>query len=189
MKKLIIAISLAALSGVAAAAADTYNFDHTHTWPSFEINHFGLSTQRGRFDKTTGKAVIDFAAKKGSVEAVIETGSINMGFEKWNEHLKSEDFFNAAKYPTMTFKSDNLSFEGETLVAADGTLTMLGVTKPVKLTVTNFKCLPHPMLKVQACAADITATIKRSDWGMTKYVPYVSDEVTIKIPVESLKQQ
>ncbi|GAA5176817.1 YceI family protein [Niveibacterium umoris] len=188
MKKLLIAAAIATLSG-AVVAADTYNFDATHTWPSFEINHFGLSTQRGRFDKTTGKAVIDFAAKKGSVEAVIETGSINMGFEKWNEHLKSEDFFNAAKFPTMTFKADALTFDGDKVVAADGTLTLLGVTKPVKLTVSNFKCLPHPMLKVQACAADISTTIKRSDWGMTKYVPYVSDEVTIKIPVESLKQQ
>ncbi len=189
MKKLFIAVTLAALSGAAAAAAETYNFDPTHTWPSFEINHFGLSTQRGRFDKTTGKAVIDFAAKKGSVEAVIETGSINMGFEKWNDHMKSEDFFNTAKFPTMTFKSDNLTFDGDKLVGADGTLTMLGVTKPVKLVVSNFKCVPHPMLKVQACAGDISTTIKRSDWGLNKYVPHIGDEVTIKIPVESLKQQ
>ena len=188
MKKLIIAVSLAALSGV-AAAADTYNFDPSHTWPTFEINHFGLSTQRGRFDKTTGKAVLDFAAKQGSIEAVIETGSLNMGFEKWNDHLKSEDFFNVAKFPTMSFKSDKLSFDGDKVVAADGTLTLLGVTKPVKLTVSNFKCVPHPMLKVQACAADISTTIKRSEWGMTKYVPNIGDEVTIKIPVESIKQQ
>ena len=186
MKKLFAAALFVGLSG-AVFAADTYTMDSNHVWPTFEINHMGLSTQRGRFDKTAGTITLDKATKTGSVEATIQTDSLNMGFAKWDEHIKSADFFDAAQYPTISFKSDKFSFDGDKLVTVDGQLTMHGVTKPVKLSIANFKCVPHPMLKREACAADITTTIKRSEWGITKYVPAVSDEVTIKIPVEAIK--
>ncbi len=186
MKKLFAAALFAGLSG-AVIAADTYTMDSTHVWPTFEINHMGLSTQRGRFDKTSGTIMLDKATKTGTVEATIQTASLSMGFQKWDDHMKSEEFFDAAKYPTITFKSDKFNFDGDKLAMVDGQLTMHGVTKPVKLEIANFKCVPHPMLKREACAADITTTIKRSEWGITKYVPNVSDEVLIKIPVEAIK--
>lgn len=186
MNKLI-AIFLATLLATPVLAAENYIVDPNHTWPLFEVNHLGFSIQRGRFDKTGGKITLDTAAKKGSVEIVVYTSSINMGFDKWNAHLKSDEFFDADKFPTMNFKSDRLIFEGDKLVAAEGQFTLLGVTKPLRLTVSNFRCGLNPMTKRPTCGAEITATIKRSDFGMTKYVPAVGDEVKIMSPIEALQ--
>lgn len=183
----IIAIILASVITVPAYAAESYTIDHTHTWPMFEVNHLGFSTQRGRFNNTSGKITLDTAAKKGSVDLVIGTDSLDMGFDKWDEHMKSADFFNAKFFPMMRFTSDKLVFEGDKVVAAEGYFTLLGVTKPLTLTVSNFRCAPHPMNKKQTCGAEISATLKRSEFGMTKYVPAVSDEVKISVPVEAIK--
>jgi polyisoprenoid-binding protein YceI len=168
-------------------AAHSYTIDPTHTWPVFEVNHLGFSTQRGRFNKSSGKIVIDATAKKGSVELVIETASIDMGFDKWDEHMKSDEFFNVAQFPTMRFASDKLVFKGDKVVAAEGNFTLLGVTRPLTLTVSNFHCAMHPMVKKPACGADINATLKRTEFGMTKFIPAVSDEVRISSPVEATR--
>ncbi len=186
MNKLL-ATLLASLLAAPACAADNYTIDPSHTWPVFEVNHLGFSTQRGRFNKTSGKIALDAAAKKGSVDLVIATTSLDMGLDKWDEHLKSEDFFNAGQFPAMHFTSDKLVFDGDKVVAAEGSFTLLGVTKPMTLTVSNFRCAPHPMNKKPTCGADITTTLKRSEFGMTKYVPAVSDEVRISVPVEAVK--
>ncbi|MDZ4200823.1 MAG: YceI family protein [Gallionella sp.] len=170
-----------------AYAADSYTIDARHTFPVFEVNHLGFSTQRGRFNSSKGKITLDTAAKKGSVELVIDTASLDMGLDKWNEHMKAEDFFNVEFYPTMRFASNKLIFDGDKVVAAEGSFTLLGVTKPLTLTVSNFRCAPHPMNKKQACGADVSATIKRSEFGMSKYVPGVSDEVKLFSPVEAFK--
>ncbi len=188
-KHLISAIAIAALFSAPAHAADNYTIDPTHTWPVFEVNHLGFSTQRGRFNKSSGKVTLDIAAKKGSVELVIKTASLDMGFDKWDEHMKSDEFFNVKFFPIMRFASDKLVFDGDRVVAAEGSFTLLGVTKPLTLTVSNFRCAPHPMAKKPACGADITATLKRSEFGMTKFVPLVSDEVRISVPVEAVKDQ
>lgn len=186
MHKLLITL-LASLLAMPACAADNYTIDPNHTWPVFEVNHLGFSTQRGRFNKTSGKITLDTAAKKGSVDLVIETASIDMGFDKWDEHLKSEEFFNVGQFPTMHFTSNKLVFDGDKVVAAEGSFTLLGITKPLTLTLSRFRCAPHPMNKKPTCGADITATLKRSEFGMTKYVPAVSDEVKISVPVEAVK--
>ena len=183
----IIAIALASVIAVPGYAAESYTIDPAHTWPMFEVNHLGYSTQRGRFNKSSGKITLDTAAKKGSVELVIETASIDMGFDKWDEHMKSEDFFNVGLFPTMRFTSDKLVFDGDKVVAAEGYFTLLGVSKPLTLTVSNFRCAPHPMNKKQTCGADISVTIQRMQFGMSKFVPAVSDEVKISSPVEAIK--
>ena len=187
MKKTFCAIALAAAFAAPALAADSYSLDPRHTRPLFEINHLGFSTQHGRFDKAAGKVVIDTAAKTGSIDLSIDTASIDMGADDWNKHMKSEDFFNAEKFPAMTFKSDKLLFEGDKVIGAEGNFTLLGVTKPLKIIVAGFRCAPHPMNKKPTCGGDVTATIKRSDFGMTKYVPAVADEVRIIVPVEAMK--
>ncbi|MBI5625848.1 MAG: polyisoprenoid-binding protein [Nitrosomonadales bacterium] len=183
----IIAIALASVIAAPVYAAESYTIDHTHTWPMFEVNHLGFSTQRGRFNNTSGKITIDTAAQKGSVDLVIGTDSLDMGFAKWDEHMKSEDFFNVKFFPMMRFTSNNLMFDGDRVVAAEGHFTLLGVTKPLTLTVSNFRCAPHPMNKKQTCGAEISATLKRSEFGMTKFVPAVSDEVKISSPIEAIK--
>ncbi|QPK65370.1 YceI family protein [Methylomonas sp. LL1] len=182
-------LSLAALlSGTALAAPETYVIDADHTLPRFSYSHFGYSTQVSRFDKTSGKIVLDRQAKTGLVEVVVDTASVNTGIPLFNEHIQGEDFLDSAKYPTMSFISNKFKFEGENPVAVDGTLTLKGITKPVTLTVTSFQCMPHPMLKKDACGANATAVIKRTDFNMGKYAPQVSDEITITIPVEAVKQ-
>jgi len=186
MNKLL-AILLASLLTAPAWATDSYTIDSRHTWPVFEVNHMGFSTQRGRFNKSSGKIALDIAAKKGSVELTIEAASLDMGLEKWDEHMKSEDFFNVAQHPVIRFVSDKLVFDGDKVVAAKGSFTLLGVTRPLTLTVSNFRCAMHPMAKKPACGADVSATLKRSEFGMSKYVPMVSDEVKISSPVEALK--
>lgn len=186
MKRTLLALSLVA-SATPVVAAESYAVDPRHTWPVFEVNHLGFSTQRGRFNKTSGKIVLDTAAKKGTIDIAIDTASIDMGLEEWDKHLKSDEFFNVEKFPTMTFKSDKLSFDGDKLVGAEGSLTLLGVTRLVTLSVSNFRCAPHPLNKKPTCGADATTVIKRSEFGMTKSVPAVGDVVKITIPVEAVK--
>ncbi|HLP97842.1 MAG TPA: YceI family protein [Sideroxyarcus sp.] len=179
--------SLSILLATSAHAADSYTIDPAHTWPMFEVNHLGFSTQRGRFDKSSGKVTLDIAAKQGSVELVIETASLDMGFDKWNKHMQGGDFFNAVIFPTMRFASDKLIFDGDKPVAAEGMLTLLGISKPVTLTISDFRCGTHPMLRKEMCGANVSTTIKRSDFGMKKFIPAVGDEVKIYSPVEAYK--
>ena len=188
MKHLLATAALsAALVAPAFAATDTYTIDPHHTFPTFEINHLGYSVQRGRFDKTSGTITLDMKAKTGSVDVTVDTTSLNMGFEEWNQHMSDEKFFNTAKFPTMTFKSSKLKFKGDKVVEVDGDFTLLGVTKPVTLKIDVFKCAPHPMMKKDACGANATTTIKRSDFGMSAYVPMVGDEVKIAFGIEAVK--
>jgi polyisoprenoid-binding protein YceI len=186
MHKFALTILTSAIAST-AMAAESYTIDPNHTLPVFEVNHLGFSTQRGRFDKTAGKIHLDTEKKSGEVEWTIDANSIDMGQAKWNDHMKSEDFFNVAKFPTITFKSDKLTFKGDKPVAADGTLTLLGVSKPVKLAIHRFTCGENPMNKKPLCSADIEASLKRSEFGMTKYLPGVGDEVKVLVPVEAYK--
>lgn len=187
MKKLLITAVLASAFVNSAYAADEYTIDPFHTFPVFEVNHLGYSVQHGRFNKTSGKISLDMAAQKGSVELTIETASLDMGFPLWDEHMASEGFFNSAKFPSMTFKSSKLLFQDGKVVAAEGEFTLLGVTKPLTVTVKNFGCGDHPFTKKAMCGANIGGLIKRSDFGMSKSVPFVSDEVKIHVPVEAYK--
>lgn len=161
-----------------------YTIDSAHTFPVFEVSHLGFSTQRGRFNKASGKVVLDRVAQWGNVNLVIDANSLDMGFTTWDQHMFAEGFFNVEQFPTINFKSDKLVFEGDRVVAADGDFTLLGVTKPIRLIVSNFKCGMHPFFNKEMCGADISATIKRSDFGMKKGLPAVGDEVKIYSPIE-----
>jgi polyisoprenoid-binding protein YceI len=110
-----------------------------------------------------------------------------MGSRAWTVHVSGPGLFNIEQYPTMSFKSDKLQFEGGKVISADGQFTLLGVTKPIHLTVNHFSCGANPLNKRAMCAADITGILKRSDYGMTKYIPTVSDEIKINVPVEAYK--
>jgi polyisoprenoid-binding protein YceI len=188
MNKIALVAALSAFSAAALAAPETYNVEPTHTYPRFEYSHFGYSNQQQRFDKTSGKIVLDRAAKTGSVDVTIDATSVNTGYALFNGHIQAEDFFNTAKYPTITFKSTGVKFEGDKPVAIDGNLTIKGVTKPVTLTVTSFHSMPHPMLKKDAIGANAVTKVKRSEFNMGKNVPYVSDEVSLTIAVEAIKE-
>jgi len=187
MKKQVLATLLAGLVAVPAFAAESYTIDSNHTLPMYEINHFNWSTQRGRFNKVTGKITLDAAAKTGSMNVVIDVASIDSGVAKLDEHLLSEDFFNVAKHPTMSFKSDKMVFQGDKPKSVPGQFTMLGVTKPVTLAIDSFHCAENPFAKKMACGANAVATIKRSEFGMSTYTPGLGDEVKLLINVEAFK--
>jgi polyisoprenoid-binding protein YceI len=183
------ALTLAITTG-RAVAQETYTIDPVHSQPIFEAQHLGFSLQRGSFAKATGKITVDRAAKKGTVDFLIDATSIKTYDPRLDDQMKSENFFNVAKYPTLTFKGNNVVFDGDRVVQVDGDLTMLGVTKPVSLKVANFVCGEHPMNKKPMCGAEATTTIKRSEWGMTYGIPKaVSDEIKLTIPIEAYRDQ
>jgi len=185
--KLFVALALAIALPV--TAQETYVGDPAHTYAFFETGHLGISWIRGRFNKTTfAKVVIDRAAKTGSVEAVIDTASLETGHEARDKHVRSADYLDVEKFPTLTFKSNNLKFSGDNLVAVDGDLTIMGVTKPVSLNVTLFRCIQHPSNKRDMCGADASTAIKRSEFGIKRGAVGIGDDVKISIQIEAIKQ-
>lgn len=186
--KLFAAIALStAAAAPALAAPETYTVDGTHTFPRFSYSHFGMSTQLSRFNSTTGTVVLDKAAKTGAVDVVIDMKSVDTGYATFNGHIQGEDFLDTAKYPTATFKSTKVTFQGDKPVSIDGNLTIKGVTKPVTLKVTNFINMAHPMLKADAIGADASVVIKRSEFNAGKFAPHVGDDVTVTISLEAIK--
>jgi polyisoprenoid-binding protein YceI len=174
----------------AGAAAEHYTIDPNHTYPSFEAPHIGgISFWRGKFDRSSGTVTLDRAARTGSVNIVIDATSVDFGHEKMNIHAKGPDLFDVEKYPTATYQSSSIDFDGDTPVGVHGTLTLHGVTKPVFLQIASFKCIIHPMLKREVCGADAKAEIDRTDFGMGfgvgQGIP--SGKVTLAIQVEAFK--
>lgn len=187
MKKTLIAAAFATFfASQAMAAPQTYVVDPSHTFPRFSYNHMGLSKQILRFDKTSGKVVLDKDAKEAVVDVTIDMKSINTGFALFDQHIQGEDFLDTEKFPTATFKSTKVVFDGDKPVSIEGDLTIKGVTKPVTLTVTSFFNGPHPMLKKDAIGANATAVISRTAFNAGKYAPGVSDEVTLDIALEAV---
>jgi polyisoprenoid-binding protein YceI len=187
MFKSLIAITVASLVSFSAHSADSFTIDDRHTFPSFEINHLGFSIQRGRFNETSGKIMLDAVHGKGSIAVKVNMASISTGLTELEEHLRAKDFFDVAQYPTMTFKSDKLGFVGDKLVAADGILSLHGISKHVHLTVDHFHCGMNLIKLIYTCGANAFTTIKRSEFGVDKYVPMIADEVKIQIQVEATK--
>ena len=195
MSRLLSVLLVASFPLAALASPQTYAIDSSHSYPNFTINHLGMTTIHGRFDKMTGKVTLDPAAKVGSLEAKIATATISTGDGKRadgtrsrDDHLRSADFFNSAEFPEMVFKSTRLNFNGDNIESIDGTLTLLGVTKPVKFNVTSFKCGPHPFNKKAMCGAYVEGSIKRSDFGMKYGAPAIADEVKLAIGVEAYQE-
>ncbi len=182
--------ALAAVSVLPVAAQETYVVDPVHSQPLWEIGHIGFSLQHGSFGRMTGKVTLDRAAKKGVVDVTIDVASIKTFDPRLDAIVKGERFFSVEKFPTATFKSSNVIFDGDRVAGVDGELTMLGVTKPVSLRVADFKCGENPFNKKPMCAADATATIKRSDWGMTDglKIGNPSDEVKLVLPIEAYRE-
>jgi polyisoprenoid-binding protein YceI len=194
MTKVLAAAVIAAVPLAAVAAPDTFTLDPTHTSVLFAIDHLGLSTVHGRFDKFAGKFTIDRAAKKGDVELTVDTASVDTNDNdkgsrqrSRDEHLRSADFFNAAEFPKMTYKSTNVVFTGDNPTTVEGNLTLLGVTKPVSLKVDRFKCNAATATAKERCGGDASGKLKRSDFGMSRGVPQLGDELALTISFEGNK--
>ena len=192
MKKQLLIAAGALIAGMSfnAMAADTYQLDPNHTYPSFEADHFGgLSVWRGKFKKSSGTVTLDRAAKTGTVDVTIDTTSIDTGNDKLDKHLQTPEFFDAAKYPTATYKGTQIRFDGDTPVEVIGTLTLHGVTKPLNLKIESFKCFINPMLKREVCGTESTATFDRADFGIDWGKSYgFNTKTVLHIQAEGVKQ-
>ncbi|WP_438392480.1 YceI family protein [Caballeronia sp. DA-9] len=179
-----------AASANAMAAEVTYQLDPSHTYPSFETDHFGgISVWRGKFNKSSGTVTIDREAKKGTLEATIDMTSVNIGNEKLDGELKSAQFFDTEKFPTATYKGTSMKFKGDVPVEVIGELTLHGVTKPVNLKIESFKCFTNPMLKKEVCGTESTATFDRGDFGVDYGKTYgFKMKTTLHIQAEGVRQ-
>jgi polyisoprenoid-binding protein YceI len=178
------AATLALVAGAALAEPVTYQIDPAHTHPSFEADHFGgLSVWRGRFDKTSGTIVLDREKGTGTVDITVDATSIDFGVPKLDEHVKSPEMFDVAKYPTAIYKGKLTSFKDGSPTQVVGEFTLHGVTRPLTLTLDEFKCMDNPMDKKQHCGADAKATINRADYGIA-----YGDKYGFKMAVKLLIQ-
>jgi polyisoprenoid-binding protein YceI len=195
MLKRLVIFSLAAVPLATDAATESYPLDPLHTSVSFAIDHLGLAMIHGRFSKYSGKFTIDRAAKTGAIELVVETASVDTNDNdkgsrprSRDEHLRSADFFNVAEFPRMTYKSTRAIFAGDTPTVIEGDLTLLGVTKPVAITVERFKCNPATATAKERCGGSAAAKIKRSDFGMKRGIPNIGDDVALSFGFEGDKE-
>ncbi len=187
MIKTILALIIGSTLSFSAIAADSYTVDPKHTFPSFEINHQGFSIQRGRFNETSGKVLIDPVSASGYILISIETASISTGLAELEKHLRGKEFLDTERYPQIKFISDKLHFNKDQLVASDGVLTLHGISKPVHLTIDHFYCGINLINMKNTCGANATTTIKRSDFGINKYAQKLADDVYIAIQIEVTK--
>ena len=189
MKRFALFAALAVVSVAAQASPVTYVIDGSHTFPYFTYDHLGFSHQTHRFDKTTGTVILDRRARTGSVDVVIDATSVNTGHALFNEHIQAADFFDTQVFPTITFKSTRMTFNGDRPASVTGDLTIKGVTRPVTLNITHFNCGIHMIRRVETCGANATGKIRRSDFDMGKHTPFVGNEVTLTLAIEAARAQ
>lgn len=169
----------------AQAAPEKYEIDPTHTFPNFEFSHMGISVWRGKFNRTRGEIVLDRKARTGSVNIEVDTASINFGLDAMDEKARSDDFFDAAKYPVATYQG-KIQFAGDVPKSVQGKFTLRGITRPVNLDIKLFNCIEHPMLKRPVCGADAVGELNWSEYGMklSQYGQGEMGKVRLNIQVE-----
>jgi len=162
-----------------------YAIDPTHTYATFEIDHLGFSTQRGQFDRTSGSVEIDAEAGSGSIDITIEAASLDTGLELRDKVLRGESWFNVEAFPSILFRSQRIFFDQGKPVAVEGTLTLLGEARPMRLEISRFKCGFNLAKRKQGCGADAQGVLRRSEFGLQNSIPLIGDEVRLRIQVEA----
>lgn len=183
-------MACAALAALGAhAAPERFAVDPAHTFPSFEVSHLGISTTRGRFERTRGEMTFDEATQRGSIVIEIEAARVTTGNAMVDSWLRSEDFFDVERHPRIRFQAARFAAAAERPFRAEGELTLLGATRPVALVVERFGCTLHPPLARKVCGADIVTTISRAAFGMTGYSGLIGDEVRLEIQFEAAAEE
>lgn len=184
----ILPLLLAALAALPATAKPVaYDIDPTHTFPSFEADHMGMSVWRGKFNHTTGRVVLDRDAGSGDVALTIDMASVDFGLDALNTEMAKPEYFDTTAHPTATYAGKLAGFVDGKPTRVDGTLTFRGVTRPVTLEIRSFKCMPHPLFKRDWCGADAYATIDRAAFGMDAGKDWgFRMDVGLRIQVEAL---
>ena len=187
LKGLTLATLLSASSSYALAASTEYQIDPSHTATLFSWNHFGFSNPGANFNNVQGSIHVDYKnPQKSSVDVTIPVKSIDSHVEALDKEFLTEDWFNEAKYPNITFKSTKVQTKDKKHFKITGDLTVKGITKPVVLDATLNGMAEHPMAKKAAIGFNATTTFKRSDFGIANYVPAVSDDIKVNITTEAL---
>jgi polyisoprenoid-binding protein YceI len=171
------------------AVIEKYNFDKAHTQILFFVNHLGFSMSQGEFLDYDGFFMLDRNnLENSSIDVTIKTASVDMDDEKWDASMRGENFFKVERFPEMTFKSTAVELTGNQTADVTGDLTILGIAKPVTLSVTHNKSDVNPFSKKFIAGFSASATINRSDWGMSYALPGVGDEVEIRLEVEGVRE-
>jgi polyisoprenoid-binding protein YceI len=181
------ALVLAVAGAPAFGAPERYEVDSDHTYPSLEFPHMGISTWRGKFNKTRGHVILDRAARTGEVDILVEAASIDFGHRVMNEAALAPEWLNADMHPNLRYVG-TIRFEGDAPAAVDGRLTLLGTTRPVALRIHSLKCIRHPIFRREVCGADASGRIDRGEFGMKQSIGEGSLEVTLRIQVEAMKR-
>jgi polyisoprenoid-binding protein YceI len=180
-------LGLAVCATPSWAAPESYTIDSRHTYPRWAVSHHGFSIYRGQFNRTSGKLVLDWAAKTGSIEVDVDTASINTGDAAFDKDLRGASWFDTERHPKMTYRATTVRFEKDVPVEATGELTFLGVTRPLTLTIAGAKCGTHPVSKKALCGAEVTGSLRRSEFGMKASLPSIGDEVRLTIEIEAFR--
>jgi polyisoprenoid-binding protein YceI len=185
-KTLTLGLAVASIATFSVAKPVDYKIDPTHTATVFTWNHFGFSTPSANFSDIQGTISVDNAKPAdSSVNVTIPLSSLNTNVKALDEHLKTPDFFDAEKYPNITFKSTKVQALGKNKYKITGNLTVKDVTKPVVLDAVLNKQGEHPMTKAQSIGFNATTSFNRSAFGVGAYVPNVGDKITVNITTEA----
>lgn len=177
----------AALPSNGPGRGATYVIDRTHTFVIYEIGHYATSTNRGRFGVRSGTVRIDAGGSTGSIDITIDVGSVDSGVDALNRHLQSREFFDVAAFPVARFAADRITFSAGKVTAAEGALTMKGVTRPLTLQARRFNCYISPELRRQVCGGDFETTVRRSDFGIDWGLGVgFDDDVRLLVQVEAV---
>lgn len=188
-KTLLISSTLAVTTFASAALPSQWQLDDSHTRVGFSVNHLGFSTTMGRFNDVQGMVNYDIKdPSKTKLSFTIATDSIDTNWDARDKHLKTDEFFNVAKYPTMTFKSTKVSFINPQQAKVTGDFTMLGQTKPLTLDVTLNKIANSPLTKEPVIGFRATGNIDRAAYGMTAYAAGITTNVPIQIDGELVEK-
>lgn len=186
LKTLSLGLAVAVSSSFVLAAPVDYKIDPTHTATVFSWNHFGFSTPSANFSDIQGVIKVDNAKpSNSSVEVTIPVSSVNTNVTALDKEFQQEAWFNAAKYPNITFKSTKVETKDKKHFKITGNLTVKGITKPVVLNAVLNKQGEHPMAKVPAIGFNATTSFNRSEFGIGNYVPNVGDKITVNITTEA----
>ncbi len=189
MKPFLTALALLPAAISAGAAPAAYAIDPTHTYPSFEADHMGISVWRGKFNKSRGKVLYDKATGTGSVEIVTELASVDFGMDALATWARGKDFFDVKRYPRAVFTGRLQAPVDGVPTQLAGELTLHGVTRPLTLAIHSLKCIQHPLLKRDYCGADASGSFNRDEFGLDAGKDYgFKMNVDLRIQVEAIAQ-
>lgn len=174
----LVALNAAAQGVTAATAAEIFRIDPAATRAEFAVDHFWLATLHGRFGRTHGTIVLDSQARAGSIDVIVEAGSVATGWSVRDDFIRGEHMFDASQFPEVHFRSGQLAFDGSRLAGATGELTVRDVTRPVAVRVERMDCRSDDRA-IERCAVAVISSIRRSDFGMSFALPFVGDEVAL----------